>query len=142
MTGINGEDLFERRQRLLRAREADQRIAAMMPCVKVVGLERERLVEAFERIRIALERVLHQPEIDPGVRRARIDLERRMNEPIGLAGLTELRLDGAEEIERVEVIGRDLDDARVGLFRLAQLSLPVQGQRLLEHLRDSCWRTV
>ena len=107
-----------------------------MQRVRVAGLERERLVETLERLLIAFERVQHDPEVDPCVRRAGIDLQRRGDEPVGLAGLSALRLDGAEKVERVELVGQRLEHARINLLRLAQPSLLLQRHGLLQGLPE------
>ena len=69
----------------------------------------------------------HDPEIDPRIRRARVDLQRGADELVGFSRLSALRFDGAEKIERVELIGRCLEHARVDLLRLAQPPLLLQG---------------
>ena len=47
-----------------------------------------------------------------------------------------LRLDGAEQMQRVEIVRRGLEHAGIEFFRLAQPVLPVQRDRLLHGLRD------
>jgi len=47
-----------------------------------------------------------------------------------------LRLDQAQQMERVEIIGRCLEGARVELFCLAQATLLMQGECLLQGLRN------
>src|SRR5207248_6003005 len=92
--------------------------------------------EAFERLLVSLERVQHDPEIDPGVCRARIYFERRGDEPVGFSGLSALRFDRAEEIKRVELIGDYLQHTRVDLLRLAQPPLVLQRHSFLERLAE------
>src|SRR5579862_5451024 len=53
-----------------------------------------------------------------------------------LADAAELRLDGAEQIERVEMIRRGLEHARVNLLGVAQPALPVQRQSLVHGLTE------
>ena len=52
------------------------------------------------------------------------------------ADAAELRLDGAEQIERVEMIRRGLEHARVNFLGVAQPALPVQRQGLVERLAE------
>src|SRR5215470_9958464 len=108
-----------------------------MQRVDVAGLQRERLVETLERLLIALERMQHDPEIDPCIRRAGIDLERCGDEPVGLSCLSALRLDGAEKVERVELIGQRLEDAGIDFLRLAQPPLLLQRHGLLQRLPEA-----
>src|SRR5215813_10703821 len=121
---------------MLRTPQREQRVAALMQRVDVAGLQRERPVETLERVLIALERMQNDPEIDPCIRRAGIDLERRGDEPVGLSGLSALRLDGAEKVERVELIGQRLEHADINLLRLAQPSLLLQRHGLLQCLSE------
>jgi len=53
-----------------------------------------------------------------------------------LAELTLLHLDRAEEIERIEMIRRSLEHARIDSLRLAQLSLPVQRHGFAKSLAE------
>src|SRR5262249_28037193 len=112
------------------------RVAALMERVRVAGLQRQRLVETLERLLIPLERMQHDPEVDPRVRGTRIDLERRGDEPVGFSGLSALRLDGTEKIERVELIGQRLEHAGIDLLRLAQPALLLQRHGLLQRLPE------
>src|SRR5512132_3392305 len=102
------EDFVEGRKRVLRTPQRQQRVAALQQRVGVARLQCQSFVETLERLLVPLERVQHDPEIDPGVRRTRIYFERRGDEPIGLSGLSALRFDGTEEIERIELIGHCL----------------------------------
>src|SRR5579864_6148951 len=53
-----------------------------------------------------------------------------------LAEPAELRLDGAEQVERVEMIRRGFEHARINLLGVAQPSLPVQRQSLVHGLTE------
>src|SRR5262249_56162905 len=68
-----------------------------------------------------------------------IGVEGRGDEPIGFSGLSALRLDRAEKIERVELIGQRLEHAGIDLLRLAQPSLLLQRHGLLQRL-PKIWR--
>ena len=70
------------------------------------------------------------------LRRTRIELDRGGEQAMRLADAAELRLDGAEQIERVEMIGRGLEHAGINLLGVAQAALPVQGQRLVHGLTE------
>src|SRR5262249_8515001 len=136
MTGDQRQDLVDGGKRILRTPQREQRIGALMQRIRVAGLELQRFVETLERLLIALERMQHDAEVDPRVRRAGIDLERGGDEPVGFAGLSALRLDRTEKIERVELIGQRLEHAGIDLLRLAQPSLLLQRPRLLQRLSD------
>src|SRR5262249_25743107 len=136
VTGDQRQDLVDGGKRILRTPQREQRVGALMQRVRVAGLQRQGLVEALERLLIPLERMQHDAEVDPRVRGAGIDLERRGDEPVGFSGLSALRLDRTEKIERVELIGQRLEHAGVDLLRLAQPSLLLQRHRLLQRLSD------
>ena len=131
-----GQKLLEFGERLLGAAEAEQRVGVLIENGEVVAIERARLVEACECFVVALERVLHLTEIGPGARRAWIDLDRGGQQAMRLAHASELRLDGAELIERLEIIGRRLEHARKDLLGVAQLALALQGHCLVKRLID------
>ncbi len=57
--------------------EAQQRVGVLIENVGIIGRERQRLVEALQRLGWALERVLGLAEIAPGRCHRRIDLDRR-----------------------------------------------------------------
>ena len=78
----------------------------------------------------------HIGEVDQHVGHIRIDLQRRRHQPVGFAHLAALRLDQAQQMERVEIIGRCLEGARIELFCLAQATLLMQGECLLQGLRN------
>ena len=130
------QHLLEAGERLLRAIEREQRGAAILQRVQIVRVDRQRSVEAVERVGIALERVQHVGEIDQRVGGARIDLDRGRDQPQRFAHLPALRLDGAEQMQRVESVRRGLQHAGIELFRLAQPVLPVQRDGLLHGLGD------
>ena len=111
-------------------------MARLVKDADVVGRERQRLVEAAERVLILLERMEHLAEIGPGLRRARIELDRGAEQAMRLADPAELRLDGAEQIERVEMIRRGFEHARINLLGVAQPALPVQRQGLVHGLTE------
>ena len=109
------------------------------------GASASALSKAAERVLVLLERVQHLAEIGPGLRRARVELDRGAEQAMRLADPPELRLDGAEQIERVEIIRRGFEHARVNLLGVAQPALPVQRQGLVHGLteveRTGCWLT-
>ena len=75
-------------------------------------------------------------KLHPGVGRLRVDLERGRHQPLRLAHLSRLRLGKPEQMQRVEIIGRGLEHARVKLLGFAQPALPLQAERLLQSLAD------
>ena len=89
-----------------------------------------------ERFAVAFERVQHIGEIDQRIGRVRIDLQRRRHQAMRLAHLAALRLDQAEQMQRVEIVRRGLERACVEFFGFAQASLLMQAQRLLQSLRN------
>src|SRR5262245_65561709 len=104
MTGDQRQDLVDGGKRILRTPQREQRVGALMQRVRVAGLELQRFVETLERLLIALERMQHDPEVDPCIRRPGIDLERSGDETVGLSGLPALRLERSQTVTRVELI--------------------------------------
>ena len=84
---------------------------------------------------VALEHMQDIGEIDKRIGRGRIDPEGRRHQAMGFAHLAALRLDQAEQMQRVEIIRRRLQRAGIELFGFAQTSLLMQAQRLLQGLR-------
>ena len=74
---------------------------------------------------VALERVQHIGEIDERIRRIRIDLQRCRHQAMGFAHLAALRLDQAEQMQRVEISRRRLQRTGVEFLGFAQASLLV-----------------
>jgi hypothetical protein len=103
VAGGVGKDCLEARERFARPVERQQRGATIFQGVQVSRIDRQRSVETIERIRVALECVHDIGEIEQRLGGARIDLERRRNQPQRLAHLSALRLDGALEMQRVEI---------------------------------------
>src|SRR5262245_37276320 len=132
MTREQRQGLVEGGKGVLRASQRQQHIAALIERTRIARLQRYGFVEAFEGLLVSLERVQHDPEVDPRIRSARVDLHSGADEPIGFPRLSALRFDGAEEIERVELIRRSLKHARVNLLGLAQPSLLLQRHGLAE----------
>ena len=132
--GLRASTCVETGERILRAAEREQRVAAVMQGVQIARPQRQRLVEAVERLGVALERVQHVGEIHQGVGRFGIDLERGRHQPVGLAHLAALRLRQPEQMQRVEMVRRRLQHARVQLLGLAQPPLLVQGDGVLHRL--------
>ena len=135
MARLARQHRVERRERIVVAAEIEQHVAAVGQRLEVIGIERERLVEARQRIRGALQRAEHEAEIGMRVRRRRRDLQRRRDQPLRLAGLAGLQLQQAEQMQRVELIGKALQDARIALLGGGELPLPVQRQCLLKRCR-------
>ena len=92
----------------------------------VVGFERACLIEACERLVVALERMQDLTEIGPGAARARIDLDGGREQAMRFAHAAELRLDGAEHIERIEMIRRRHEHQRIDILSLAQPALALR----------------
>jgi hypothetical protein len=147
MLRVVGEHGLQFGERLAVAVERDQRVGVLIKNADVVGRQRARSIETLQRLSRPLERMLGLAEIAPAVRDVRIGLDRRSEQALRLAELTLLNLDGAEEIERVEMIGRGFEDARIEPLRLAQPALPVQRHRLAERLtqverRGACFHRL
>ena len=136
VAGASLHDLLEAAQGFPRAAQCQQGAAAILQRVQVARINRQRLVEAIERVGVALERVQHVRKIDQRIGAARIDLERRRDQPQRFAHLPGLRLDRAEQMQRIEIIRRSLQHAGIEFFRLAQPALPVQADGVLQGLRD------
>ena len=116
--------------------ERIQCISAIDQRLRVARPQRQRLVEVRERFGVAFERVQHIGEIDQRIGRVRIDLQRRRHQAMRLTHLAALRLDQAEQVQRVEIVRRGLERTCVEFFGFAQASLLMQAQRLLQSLRN------
>ena len=75
-------------------------------------------------------------EIAQDVRHVRIDFQCRRYQSIGFAHLAVLGVDQAEKMQRIEIVGRGLEHARVKFLSFAQTPLLMQAQRILQNLRD------
>ena len=95
MARLDRNRRIEGGERLLRPRKLQQHIAAVVECLEIVGCERERLVDAGERLRIAIERGQRERAIGQCLRHRRIDLERGLDERERGARLAGLQLDEA-----------------------------------------------
>ena len=90
---------------LLGATETQKRVGTLIEHGDVAGFEGVCLIEACERLVVALERMRTHP--DRPERRPRADLILTAAERgDAFADAAELRLDGAEHIERIEMIRR------------------------------------
>ena len=118
------------------AAEAQQQIGVLIKNVDIVRRERARFIEAFERLRRALECIERLAEMAPAVRHAGIGLDGGAEQPLRLAGLALLQLHRAQQIERVEILRLGFQHPRVDFFRLAQPALPLFGKRGIERLAD------
>jgi hypothetical protein len=132
---IARQHLVEAGKRLLRAAERKQRVAAALQGIGIARPQRQRLVEAIECFGVTLERAQHVGQIHPGVGHFWIELERARYQPVGLAHLAALRLRQAEQMQRVELVRRRFQHARIELLSLAQPPLLVQGDGVLHRLR-------
>ena len=88
---------------------------------------RTSIMSLFERL----------SEVRQRIGRLRLDFERGGNEPIGFSGSSFLQLERAQQMQGVEMQRGSLHDARVDFFRLVELALLVQRERLLQGLRHS-----
>ena len=134
MARIARKHLIEAGKRILGAAKREQRVAAVVQGVQMAGLQGERFIEAVERLGVALERVQDVGEIHQQIGRG-IDLERGRQKAVRLACLARLRLRQPDQLQRVEMIGRHLQHARVELRGLAQPTLLVQGDGFLHCLQ-------
>ena len=136
MRGIAREHGVVTGDGVLGTTERVQRIAAIEQRLLVARPQRQRLVEMRECFAIALERVQHIGEIDQRVRRVWIDLQRRRHQAVRFTHLAALRLDQAEQMQRIEIVRRRLERACIKFFGFAQAALLMQAQRLLQGLRN------
>jgi len=116
--------------------ERVQGVAAMEQGVRVAGPKREGLVDRGERLVVPFETVQDIGEIDQDIRHVRIDLQGGGHQSMGFAHLAVLGMDQAEQMQGIEIVGRGLEHARVKFFGLAQASLLMQAQRILQNLRN------
>ena len=94
----------------------EQRVAAIDPGIDVLGIERERSLDADKRLIEAL-------KIDQGgrvivvrVRRRAVELKRRADEFERAFAVAALLVDQAEEVHGVEMLRRELQDSGVEPF--------------------------
>ena len=113
-----------------------KRISAIKQRFLIARPQRQRLVESASASASRLSACSTLAKLIKRVGRVRIDLQRRRHQPVGFAHLAALRLDQAEQMQRVEIIRRRLERARVEFFGFAQASLLMQAQRLLQGLRN------
>ena len=132
MTRLARQHADEADQRLFGAIEVEQDVAAVGERLEMIGIARQRLVEMRERLGRPLQRRKGEAEIGERIGRRRIDAERRRDQPLRLAGLAALQLQQPEQVQRVELVGKALQNARVVLLRGRELPLPVQRERLLQ----------
>ena len=104
MARLEREHPVERGDRFGRTRELEQKVAAIVERVEMIGRDRQRLVDAGERLIVALERVQDQGKIGQRVGRARMELERGGDQAVGLARFTALVIEHAEQMQRVEIV--------------------------------------
>jgi hypothetical protein len=62
--------------------------------------------------------------------------KRRRHQAVRFAHLAALRLDQAEQVQRVEIVRGRLERAGIEFFGVAQAALLMQAQRLLQGLRN------
>ena len=132
MARLEREHPVERSDRFSRTREREQKIAAIVERLEMIGRNLQSLVDAGERLVVALERVQDEGKIGQRIGRARVELERGGNQAVGLARLAALVIEHAEQVQRVEVVPIVLEHAAVDLLRLVQPALPVQADRVLD----------
>ena len=123
-------------KRFLRAIERAQRVCAVEQGLQIARSRGKRLIEALQSLGIPLERVQYVGDVDQRVGGVRVYLQRCRHQPIGFAHLAALRLDQSEQMQRIEIVRRGLERARVELLGIAQAPLLMQAHRLLQGLRN------
>ena len=99
----------------------------------------ERLVEARQRLLVAVHGVEHEAVIQKHLRRLRPQLHRRRNEPQRRRKVAARQLDDAEHLQRVEMIGPHRQHRGVEPLGLRDPPLMVQLQRLMHGARNVEW---
>ena len=130
------QNLPEFGKRLLGAAHTQERVGVLVEHVDVVRRERARPLETLERLLVAFEGMQHVPEIGPAVRCARIDFDGGAQQPVGFADASELRFHGAEQIKRIEIIGRGFEHARIDFLGLTQPALAMQPNGFVDQLAN------
>ena len=100
----------------------------------VAAAQRQHLVEIFQRLFVALERVKNDAVIRQHVRRARLRLQRGGDQAERFRRLALLVAKHAAQMQRIEMLGSAARAARRAA-RLDEAPLAVQGQRLLDATR-------
>ena len=127
---------IETGQSFVRTIERLESIAAIEQGIWVAGPKGEGLVDGGERLVVSFEPVQDIGEIDQDIRYVRIDLQGGRHQSIGFAHLAVLGIDQAEKMQGVEIVGRAFECAHVKFLGLAQTSLLMQAQRIIQNLRD------
>jgi len=116
--------------------EVLERIAAIvMKRGSVTGPHRQRFVEAFERLLMALERVENDAAIGQHIRRIRPDFQRCRDQAQRFGRAALLVLEDAAKMQCIEIDGIAAKNGVIDLPRLVQPPLPMQGKRLLNGTR-------
>src|SRR5258708_5192086 len=100
MTRLRAQDLVEVTESLLGPLQRQQRHATIVERLEVVRRNRERLVEAFERLRLPLEGVQHHPQIRQSVGRIGMAVKCARNETVRLRGLSTLKSQQPVQMQR------------------------------------------
>ncbi len=127
---------IEAGQSLARTIERVQGVAAIEQGVWIAGPKREGPVDGGERLIVSFKSMQDIGEVNQDIGNIRIDLQGGGHQSIGFAHLAILGIDQAQQMQRIEVVGRGLERAGVKLLSLAQTPLLMQAQRFLQNLRD------
>jgi len=91
---------------------------------------------ALKRLLRPFEYLQDLPEIGPDLRHIGSDFQRGCKQAVRLADAAKPPLDGAEQVQRIEMIGCGFEHASINLLRVAQAALPVQSDRFVESLAE------
>ena len=142
MIGSGGEHALEIVQRLARPAELEQRHAAPVEKRGVVRRKAKTFVVALERPLELLERVKDQAEARKPIGAVEIGLERRLDQRQRCIQAPALVIDEAETMQRVEMIGINMQDRGVKPLRFVELALFVGAQRAPQHARKIWLRAL
>ena len=135
MIGSGREHALEIFQRVARTAKLEQRHAAPVEKLGVARRKAQAFVVAFERALELLERVKDEAEAGKPIGTVEVGLKRRLDQRQCRIEPPTPVIDEAETVQRVEMIGMNMQDRGVKPLRLIELSVLVRAQCAAQHAR-------
>ena len=133
--GPDGERLAVAFDRIVMAPERRKHRAAIAVRFEEIRLQLDREIEAVERLLVLVQRVEREAEVEQHPRRRRACGHGGPDQTQRLAGLAARELEIAHGMQGIGIVRRDRQDGRVKTFRVGDVPLPLQRQRLREYAR-------
>jgi len=122
-------------QGLLHEPQPHQRVAEIGERGRKVRLQGDGFFLAFARLLEALQPEQRKAQIGMGFRRTRIDRDRARKRLLGLSAVSAFEFDDTEQMQRIEMIGKDLDNPPAQGARIGVPAAPVLKDRALDQGR-------